>query len=47
MVLVHIKPWRIGFEMHTLQGVDCDHVDKVVTETYSMKWMSSGLRAPV
>jgi hypothetical protein len=47
MVLVHIKPSRIGFEMHTFQGVDCNHVDKVVTETHSMKWMSSGLRAPV
>jgi hypothetical protein len=47
MVLARIKPSRIGFEMHTFQGADCDHVDKVVTETYSMKWMSSGLRAPV
>jgi len=47
MVLARIKPSRIGFEMRTFQGVDCDHVDKVVTETYSMKWMSSGLRAPV
>jgi hypothetical protein len=47
MVLARIKPSRIGFEMRTFQGVNCDHVDKVVTETYSMKWMSSGLRAPV
>jgi hypothetical protein len=47
MVLARIKPSRIGVEMRTFQGVDCDHVDKVVTETYSMKWMSSGLRAPV
>jgi len=46
MVLARIKPSRIGFEMRTFQGVNCDHVDKV-TETYSMKWMSSGLRAPV
>jgi hypothetical protein len=44
MVLTHIKPSRIGFEKRTFQGVNCDHV---VTETYSMKWMSSGLRAPV
>jgi len=29
---------RIGFEMRTFQGADCNHVDKVVTETYSMKW---------
>jgi len=47
MVLTCIKPSRIGFEMRTFQGVNCDHVDKIVTETYSMKWMSSGLRAPV
>jgi hypothetical protein len=47
MVLTHIKPSRIGFEMHTFQGVNCDHVDKIVTETYSTKWMSSELRAPV
>ena len=47
MILARIKPSRIGFEMRTFQGVDCDHVDKVVSETHSMKWMSSGLRAPV
>ena len=47
MVLARIKPSRIGFEMRTFQGVDCEHVDKVVTETYSMKWMSSELRPPV
>jgi hypothetical protein len=47
MVLTRIKPSRIGFEMRRFQGVNCDHVDKVVTETHSMKWMSSGLRAPV
>jgi hypothetical protein len=47
MVLTQIKPSRIGFELRTFQGVNCDHVDKVVTETHSMKWMSSGLRAPV
>ncbi len=47
MVLTHVKPSPIGFETQTFQGVNCDHVDKVVTETYSMKWMSSGLRAPV
>jgi len=47
MVLARIKPSRIGFEMRTFQGVDCDHVDKVVTETYSRRWMSSELRAPV
>jgi hypothetical protein len=46
MVLTRIKPARIGFELHTFQGVNCDHVDKVVTETRSMQWISSGLRAP-
>jgi hypothetical protein len=46
MVLTGIKPSRIGFELRTFQGVNCDHVDKVVTETKSMKWMSSGLQAP-
>jgi hypothetical protein len=43
MVLTHIKPSRIGFEKRTFQGVNCDHIDKVVTETQSMKWISSGL----
>ena len=47
MALTHIKPSRIGFETRTFKGVNCDHVDKVVTETHSMKWVSSGLRAPV
>jgi hypothetical protein len=46
MVLARIRPSRIGFELRTFQGVNCDHVDKVVTETKSMKWISSGLRAP-
>ena len=43
MVLTHIKPSRIGFEKRTFQGVNCDRIDKVVTETQSMKWISSGL----
>jgi hypothetical protein len=47
MVLTSIKPSRLGFERRMFQGVTCNHVDKVVTETHSMKWMSSGLRAPV
>ena len=46
MVLTQIKPSRIGFEKRTFRGVNCEHVDNVVTGTYSMKWMSSGLRAP-
>jgi hypothetical protein len=37
MVLTRIKPSRIGFELRTFQGVNCDHVDKVVSETHSMK----------
>jgi hypothetical protein len=44
MVLTRIKPSHIGFEMRLFQGVNCDHVDKMVTETKSMKWRSSGLR---
>jgi hypothetical protein len=47
MVLTHIKPSRIGFEKRTFHGVDCDHIEKVVTETQSMNWISSGLRPPV
>ena len=47
MILTRIKPARIGFEMRTFQGVNCHHVDRVVIETDSTKWMSSGLRAPV
>jgi hypothetical protein len=35
--------WGVG----RMRTVNCDHVDKVVTATASMKWMSSGLRAPV
>ena len=46
MVLTHIKPSRIGSEKRTFQTVNCDHIDKVVTETQSMKWISSGLRPP-
>jgi hypothetical protein len=42
MVLTRIKPARIGFELRVFLGVNCDHVDKVVTETHSMKWMCSG-----
>jgi hypothetical protein len=47
MALTHIKPLRLGFESRTFEGINCHHVDKVVTETHSMKWMSSELRAPV
>jgi hypothetical protein len=47
MILMRIKPSSLGFELHTFVGVNCDHVDKVVTETASMRWISSGLRAPV
>jgi hypothetical protein len=47
MVLTHIKPARIGFEKRTFEGVNCEHVDKVITETSSVKWMYSGLHAPV
>ena len=47
MILTRIKPARVGFELRTFEGVNCDHVDKVVSETRSMNWASSaGLRAP-
>jgi hypothetical protein len=46
MILTRIKPSRIGFEMRTFQGVNCHHIDRLVAETDSTKWMSSGLRAP-
>jgi hypothetical protein len=48
MILTLIKPARVGFEMRVFQGVNCDHVDRVVAETKSMRWASScGLQAPV
>jgi hypothetical protein len=47
MVLTSIKPARLGFERRMFQGVNCNHVDKVVTETHSMQWMRSELRAGV
>ena len=47
MVLTYIKPSRIGYERRMFEGVNCDHVDEMVTETHSMKWMSSALRAPI
>lgn len=39
MTLILIKPSRIGFDPRTFHGVNCDHVDKVVTEAHSMNWM--------
>jgi hypothetical protein len=47
MILMRVRPARLGFEMHTFQGRNCNHVDKVVKATHSMDWMTSGLRAPV
>jgi hypothetical protein len=47
MVLTSIKPSGPGFERRMFQGVHCGHVDKMVTENASMKWISSsGLREP-
>jgi hypothetical protein len=46
MVLTHVNPSRIGFDMRVFQGVNCAHIDKVVTESHSMKWISSWLRPP-
>jgi len=47
MVLMRIKPSRIGFELRTFQGVNRDHIDMDVSEAHSMKWISFGPRAPV
>jgi hypothetical protein len=48
MILTRIRPARVGFELRTFEGVNCDHVDKVLAETESMNWASSsGLRAPI
>jgi hypothetical protein len=48
MILTLVKPSGIGFEMRLFQGVNCDHVDRVIAETKSMSWASScGLQAPV
>jgi hypothetical protein len=42
------KPSAIGFEMRVFQGVNCDHVDRLIAETKSMSWASFlGLQAPV
>jgi hypothetical protein len=37
MVLINIKPSRIGFEKRTFQGVNCDHVDRVIAEADLME----------
>jgi hypothetical protein len=47
MALTHTKLSRIGYETRTFQGITCDHVYKLETATDSMKWISSGLTAPV
>ena len=33
MVLAHVRPARIGFDMQTFEGVDCCHIDKIVVAT--------------
>jgi hypothetical protein len=43
MILTHIKPSRIGFELRIFEGANCNHVDRVITETHSMKWIASEL----
>jgi hypothetical protein len=40
MILIRIRPSRIGFESRTFHGVNCEHIDKVVSETRPMKWAS-------
>jgi len=47
MVVTRIEPSRIGFALRGFEGANCDHVDRVVTETHSMKWISFKLRAQV
>ena len=47
MVLTYIKPSRIGYERRMFEGVNFDNVDKMFTETHTMKWKSSALRAPI
>lgn len=47
MILTLTKPSGIGSEMRVFQGVNCDHVDRIIAETKSMSWASSwGLQAP-
>ena len=46
MILTRIKASRIGFEMRTFQGVNCDHVDKAVTYLFDEVDFFR-LRAPV
>jgi hypothetical protein len=45
VVLSPFKPSRIGFELRTFQGVNCDHVDKVANLIDEMDFFR--LRAPV
>ena len=33
MVLTHIKTARLAFDIRTFECFNCDHVDKIVTET--------------
>jgi hypothetical protein len=47
MILILIKPLLVGREIHIFEGVNFDHFDKVVTETNTMRWLSSLLKAPV
>jgi hypothetical protein len=47
VVLSPFKPSRIGFELRTFQGVNCDHVDKVASKNLIDEMDFFGLRAPV
>jgi hypothetical protein len=36
-----------GFDIRTLEGIACDHIEKVAVKTNMMSWInSSGLRPP-
>ncbi|MGP8121228.1 MAG: hypothetical protein ACLP8B_12005 [Xanthobacteraceae bacterium] len=47
MVLVHVKPARIGFESRTFEGVNCGHVDRIIVATKAVSWSWGSLRAHV
>lgn len=32
MVLVYIKPARIGYEQHMFEGISCEHADSMIVE---------------
>jgi len=47
MVLVHVRPVRIGYDVRTYEGVSCSHIDRIIVATQPVKWPSERLRAHV